>query len=42
MKKLWNKKTKLVMVGREDIGVAAYTPIFITPLPKSKWPKRSN
>ncbi len=40
MKKLWNKKTKLVIVRGDDIGVATYTPMFITPTPKSEWPKR--
>ena len=35
-KRLWNKKTKLVIVQSGDIGIATYTPVFITPIPKEK------
>ncbi len=37
-KSLWNKKTRLVIVESNEIGILSYTPIWITPcnLPPKK------
>lgn len=38
--KKWNKRTQLVVISNNEMSIMSFTPIWITPLPKSQWPKK--